>query len=149
VVVDASAGHRDPALAARVAAEVSAGLAARFGDRPPRVEDVQGAVEHALVTGGCADAAGAYANYRRQCPALRTAKGLLGVRDELKLGLGAVAVLKERCLLRDEQGRVAESTGQMMDRVAACVAAEEAWCPGSAAGTQAGRQHRDRGRRLR
>jgi len=56
------------------------------------------------------------------------------VRDELELGLGAVAVLKERYLLRDEQGRVAESTGEMMDRAAACVAAEEeAWCPGSAA----------------
>jgi ribonucleoside-diphosphate reductase alpha chain len=56
------------------------------------------------------------------------------VRDELELGLGVVAVLKERYLLRDEQGRVAESTGEMMDRAAACVAAaEEAWCPGSAA----------------
>ncbi len=58
------------------------------------------------------------------------------MRDELKLGLGAVAVLKERYLLRDEQGRVAESTGEMMDRAAACVAEEEeeeAWCSGSAA----------------
>lgn len=48
--------------------------------------------------------------------------------------MGAVAVLAERYLLRDERGRVTESAGQMMDRAAACVAqAEEAWRPGSAA----------------
>lgn len=117
-----------------MAAEVSAGLAARSGDRPPGVEDVQDAVEHALTAGGFAGVARAYATYRRQRAELRTAKELLGVRDELKLGLGAVAVLKERYLLRDEQGTVVESTGEMMDRAAACVAAaEEAWCSGSAA----------------
>jgi len=131
----AEAGHRDRTLATRVAAEVSAGLAALFGDRPPGVEDVQDAVEQAVVTGGFADVARAYGIYRRQRAELREAKELLGVRDELKLGLGAVAVLTERYLLRDERGRVTESTGQMMDRVAACVAeAEEAWRPGSAAG---------------
>jgi len=124
----AEAGHRDQALAATV----SAGLAARSGRRPPGVEDVQDAVEHALTAGGFAGVARAYATYRRQRAELRTAKELLGVRDELELGLGAVAVLKERYLLRDEQGRVAESTGEMMDRAAACVAAaEEARCPGS------------------
>jgi ribonucleoside-diphosphate reductase alpha chain len=128
------AGNPDPALGAIVAAEVGAGLAARFGNRPPGVEDVQDAVELALVTGGFADVAHAFVVYPRRRAELRQAKQLLGVRDELKLGLGALAVLKERYLLRDEQGRVAESTGEMMDRVAAIVAAaEEAWCPGSAA----------------
>lgn len=38
-------------------------------------------------------------------------KALLGVRDELKLGLSAVTVLRERYLLCDEQGRPAVSTG--------------------------------------
>jgi ribonucleoside-diphosphate reductase alpha chain len=130
----AEAGHRDPALAAGVAAEVSAGLAARFGDRPPEVEDVQDAVERALTAGGPADVARAYAAYRRRRAKLRSAKQQLGVVDDLKLGLGAVAVLAERYLLRDDRGRITESTGQMMDRAAACVAeAEEAWRPGSAA----------------
>lgn len=113
---------------------MSAGLAARFGRRPPGVEDVQDAVERALTADGFADVARAYAAYRRQRAELREAKELLGVRDELKLGLGAVPVLKERYLLRDEHGKVAESTGGMMDRAAACVAAaEEEWYPGSAA----------------
>ncbi len=80
------------------------------------MEDVQDAVQHALTADGFADVARAYAAYRRQRAELREAKELLGVRDELKLGLGAVAALKERYLLRDEQGRVAESTGQMMDQ---------------------------------
>ena len=51
------AGHQDPAVAATMAAEVSAGLAARFRDRPPGVEDVQDAVERALTASGFADLA--------------------------------------------------------------------------------------------
>ena len=130
----AEAGRRDPALAVRVAAEVSAGLAARFGDRPPGVEDVQDAVEGALVAGELADVARGYAACRRRRAELRRARQQLGVIDDLKLGLGAVAVLAERYLLRDGRGRVTESTGQMMDRAAVCVAeAEEVWRPGSAA----------------
>ncbi len=128
------AGCRDAALAALVATEVSAGLAVRFGRRPPGVEDVQDAVEHALLADGFADVARAFAAYRSQRAELRRAKEMLGVRDELKLGLGAIAVLKERYLLRNAQGRVVESAGEMLDRSAACVAeAEEAWCRGSAA----------------
>jgi hypothetical protein len=65
---------------------------------------------------------------------LRRARQQSGLVDDLGLGVGAVAVLAERYLLRDERGRVTESAGQMMDRAAACVAqAEEAWRPGSAA----------------
>lgn len=60
----------------------------------------------------------AYIIYRQRRSELRTAKVLLGVCDELKLGLAAVTVLRERYLLRDEQGRPAESTGEMMDRAA-------------------------------
>ncbi|HCU93009.1 MAG TPA: adenosylcobalamin-dependent ribonucleoside-diphosphate reductase [Actinobacteria bacterium] len=127
------ASRPDPALGPAVAAAVGAGLVARFGSRPPGVEDVQDAVEHALMTLGFPEVARAYVVYRHRHAELRRAKELLGVRDDLKLGLGAVAVLKERYLLRDERGKLAESTGEMMDRVAACVAeAEEAWCPGSA-----------------
>ncbi len=129
----AEAGRPDRRLAASVAAEVSGRLAARFGRRAPDVEDVQDAVEQALRARGLTEVARAFAAYRHQHAELRHAKLLLGVRDELKLSLGAAAILKERYLLRDEQGRVTESTGQMMDRVAGFVAAaEESWCPGLA-----------------
>ncbi|MCQ4083882.1 adenosylcobalamin-dependent ribonucleoside-diphosphate reductase [Streptomyces sp. RB6PN25] len=126
-------GRRDPSLPATVTAAISTELARRFGSRPPGVEDIQDAVEQALMRGGFADVARAFIVYRREHAELRRAKLLLGVRDDLKLPLSAVAVLKERYLLRDDHGRVAESTGEMMDRVARHVAqAEEAWSPGSA-----------------
>jgi ribonucleoside-diphosphate reductase alpha chain len=54
------------------------------------------------------------------------------VHDELDLTPSAITVLSERYLLRDEAGRVAESTGEMMERVARHVAAaEERFAPGS------------------
>jgi len=54
------------------------------------------------------------------------------VRDDLKLSLAAVTVLRERYLLRDEQGRPIESIGEMMHRAARCVAAaEDDYQPGS------------------
>jgi ribonucleoside-diphosphate reductase alpha chain len=51
----------------------------------------------------------------------------------LGLSAGALAVLGQRYLRRDIRGRIVESTGQMMDRVATHVAmAEDEYDPGSA-----------------
>jgi ribonucleoside-diphosphate reductase alpha chain len=46
-------------------------------------------------------------------------------RDELGLSPAALAVLAARYLRRDAEGRVVESTGEMIDRVATHVAAAE------------------------
>ncbi len=125
-------GRPERALAERVTRAAIEGLAARGTDRAPELEEIQDEVERALMGLGLADAARAYVLYRRRRAELREAKRLLGVRDELKLPLNAVTVLKERYLLRDEEGRVVESTGEMMDRVARHVAAaEDAFEPGS------------------
>ena len=127
------AGRDSPGLAASVAEMVTGELAKQFGDRPPGVEDVQDLVEQALMTAGLVGVARAYILYRRRRAEVRHAKEQLGVRDELKLGLGAVAALKERYLLKDRHGQVIESTAEMMDRAAAYVAqAEEQWQPASA-----------------
>jgi ribonucleoside-diphosphate reductase alpha chain len=124
--------RQDQVPAADIAAAVSAQLAGQLGRRLPGVEDVQDAVEQELSVRGFADVARAYADYRRGRAALREAKNALGVRDDLKLSLGPVAVLAERYLLRDEHGRVTESTGEMLDRAASFVAAaEETWSRGS------------------
>ena len=126
-------GRDVPGLAASVAETVSSELSTRFGRLPPGVEDVQDAVERVLMTAGLAEVARAYVLYRRRRAELRHAKEQLGVRDELKLGLGALAVLKERYLLKDRHGTVVESTAQMMERVARHVAqAEEQWQPADA-----------------
>lgn len=127
-------GRREPELPTRVTRMVSSELARRFGRRTPEIEDIQDMVEQALMTAGLADVARAYLAYRRRHAELRRAKEMLGVRDELKLGLGALAVLKERYLLKDERGTVIESPGEMMERVATFVAeAEEQWYPGASA----------------
>ena len=124
-------GRDDPALAREVADRAARALARRRL-RVPGIEDIQDEVERALMGLGLDDVARAYVVYRRRRAELRAAKDLLGVRDDLKLPLNAVVVLRERYLLRDEEGRVVESTGEMMDRVARHVAAaEDAFRPGA------------------
>lgn len=116
-----------PAAVARTVADT-------LGPGTAHVETIQDLVEARLGEAGLDDVARAYIVYRRDRAELRAAKVLLGVRDELKLSLAAVTVLKERYLLRDECGRPVESTGEMMDRAARCVAAaEDAYEPGSSA----------------
>jgi len=118
-------GQDGPKIAASITEDVVTELGRRFVRRPPGVEDVQDTVERALMAADLVDVARAYVVYRRRRAELRNAKEILGVRDELKLGMGAVAVLKERYLRKDAHGQPVESTGEMMDRAAAHVAQAE------------------------
>jgi ribonucleoside-diphosphate reductase alpha chain len=111
----------DPDMPVTVARAVADAL----GRRVAPVERIQDLVEARLGEAGLDDVARAYIIYRQRHAELRAAKELLGVRDELKLSLAAVTVLRERYLLRDEHGRPVESTGEMMDRTANFVAAAE------------------------
>ncbi len=111
----------DPDMPVTVARAVADALVHRVAP----VERIQDLVEARLGEAGLDDVARAYIIYRQRRAELRAAKALLGVRDELKLSLAAVTVLRERYLLRDQQGRPIESTGEMMDRAAAFVAAAE------------------------
>jgi ribonucleoside-diphosphate reductase alpha chain len=122
----------DPQVPVAVTDRVVRELGGRGG--VPTVEQIQDAVETTLVAAGYQEVAGAYARYRQRRADLRHAKRALGVRDELKLSLSAATVLAERYLLRDTRGRIAESTGEMMDRVARHVAgAEDTFSPGASA----------------
>jgi ribonucleoside-diphosphate reductase alpha chain len=128
------AGRHDRDLGQAVAIAVANELGRRFSTRPPRVEEIQDAVEAQLMAMGLDDVAKAYVLYRHHRQELRDAKALLGVRDELKLSLAAASVLQARYLRRNEDGQVVESTGEMMDRVAATVAgAEDLYAPGTSA----------------
>lgn len=113
--------YDDPDMPATVARAVADTL----GPRIASVERVGDFVEARLGEAGLDDVARAYIIYRQRRAELRAGKALLGVRDELKLSLAAVTVLRERYLLRDARGRPTESTGEMMDRAARCVAAAE------------------------
>jgi ribonucleoside-diphosphate reductase alpha chain len=126
-------GQRDGELDERVTDAVVTDLAAHFRAEPSTVEDIQDTVERALMEMGLAEVARAYVVYRRERARLRDAKRLLGIRDELKLSLNAAVVLRDRYLLRDEDGAVCESAAGMMERVARHVAApEDEFEPGSA-----------------
>jgi ribonucleoside-diphosphate reductase alpha chain len=126
-------GSTDPSLPQMIASSVMDELIERHPGRAPQIEEIQDLVERHLMLAGLDDVARSYVAYRRQRAEIREAKARLEVRDDLKLGLAAVTVLRERFLLKDDHGRPAESTGEMMDRAASHVAgAEDLYRPGSA-----------------
>ena len=123
-------GERACILAAHVVGKVED----RFRARIPDVESIQDIVEETLIQHGLAATAKAYILYRQRRTEIREAKKLLGVQDDLKLSVNAVTVLEKRYLLRDDEGRVVETPGRMLRRVANAVASgEDAFAPGKSA----------------
>jgi ribonucleoside-diphosphate reductase alpha chain len=119
-------GRGDEAPIASVAAAAAARVRELAARAEPTVEQIQDIVEETLATSGSPDVAKAYILYRRERAALRSAKQLIGVRDDLKLPLSAIRVLERRYLRRDEAGNVVETPSQLFRRVAAAVAAPDA-----------------------
>ena len=111
-------------------------LEQREAGQVPGVEEVQDAVEEALMAHGYAAVARAYILYRQRRTEVREAKRLLGVRDELKLTVNAVKVLERRYLQRDEEGHLTETPLQMFRRVARAVASMESRFGGDVEGTE-------------
>ncbi|MBU0585893.1 adenosylcobalamin-dependent ribonucleoside-diphosphate reductase [Candidatus Micrarchaeota archaeon] len=97
----------------------------KFKDSVPSVEDVQDAVEKALIERGHATTAKAYILYRHKKSVERELKGILGVKDDLKLSINSVQVLERRYLLKDEKGKIIETPGQLVRRVAKFIASGE------------------------
>ena len=89
------------------------------------VEEIQDAVERALIALGASEVAKAYILYRSGRAASRRAAGALGVHDDLKLGLDVLRILEARYLRRDEEGRIAETPREFFSRVAHAVAEAE------------------------
>jgi len=88
----------------------------------PSVEHIQDVVEEALIEEGFSKVARAYMLYRRERSRIREEKAMLGVKDDLKLSVNAVKVLRKRYLLRDDDGRILETPMEMLTRVARHVA---------------------------
>jgi len=86
------------------------------------IEDIQDVVEKVLIENNFSDAAKAYILYRQKHSEIRNAKNLIGVKDDLKLGINALRVLKKRYLARNQKGEVKETPVQMFKRVAQAVA---------------------------
>lgn len=114
-------------LAEELSAKVINYLGQRFDQQAtPGVEAIQDAVEHILIGEGYENIAKAYILYRKKRAEIRDAKKLMGVEDELKLGLNALRVVKRRYLLKDNEGRVIETPAQLFRRAAKEIAEVDA-----------------------
>jgi len=113
-----SVGGENMELANSLADKVVQLAEEKFAKEVPTVEQIQDIVEKVLIENGHAATAKAYIIYRKEREESRKAKEMLGVRDELKLTLNTIKVLKARYLLKDENGNVIESTSEMFRRVA-------------------------------
>jgi len=112
----------DGDLARELSEDVVKLLNERFEDKIPSVENVQDLVEEILIRNGYADVAKAYILYRQKRTEIREYKKFFGVVDDLKLGVNAIKVLKNRYLMKDYEGKVTETPSQMLRRVAKAVA---------------------------
>ncbi len=112
----------DGDLARELSGDVVKLINERFEDKIPSVENVQDLVEEILIRNGYADVAKAYILYRQKRTEIREYKKFFGVVDDLKLGVNAIKVLKNRYLMKDYEGKVSETPSQMFRRVAKAVA---------------------------
>ena len=112
----------DGDLAKRLSNKVVKLVNERFEGRIPSVENVQDIVEEILIKNGYADVAKAYILYRQKRTEIREFKKFFDVVDDLKLGVNAIKVLKNRYLMKDEEGEVIETPSQLFRRVAKAVA---------------------------
>ncbi len=118
-------GAGDNTITAQLARRVVGILREKIGKDIPTVENVQDIVEEVLMTQSYPNVAKAYVLYRQQRADVRRLKGVIGVRDDLKLGINAIKVLERRYLLKDEDGKVTEAPTQLFRRVAHAIAAAE------------------------
>lgn len=100
-------------------------IASRFKDRIPSVENIQDMVEDTLMEAGHGAIAKSYILYRKEHQDLRQVKVIYGVRDDLKLPLNTLLVLKKRYLRRNDTQMIIESPRQLFRRVARAVSAGE------------------------
>jgi ribonucleoside-diphosphate reductase alpha chain len=104
---------------------VLAKILSAFADDIPSVENIQDIVEEVLMEMGYRSIARSYILYRQEHQDIRRVKVIYGVRDDLKLPLNALLVLKKRYLQKDENQNVTESPKELFERVAHMVSKAE------------------------
>ena len=116
---------RADAIASKVARVVIRKLADVYKERPLNVESIQDTVETVLMEDGFSRIAKSYILYRERRSDLRVAKSALGIKDDLKLPINTMEVLKKRYLLKDDRQNIIETPSQLFQRVALHVAQAE------------------------
>ncbi len=113
------------AITRLVAKTVLEQVALQFKTRIPTIENIQDIVEDALIGGGFSAIAKNYILYRKEHSDLRQTKSLFGIRDDLKLPINSLLVLRKRYLLKDDRQNIVESPGDLFHRVARAVSQAE------------------------
>ena len=90
-------------IAARLAGIVAQSSATGAKGKPLHVETIQDLVETVLMSEGYSQIAKSYILYRERRSEIRLAKSVLGMKDDLKLPLNTMEVLKRRYLLKDDR----------------------------------------------
>jgi ribonucleoside-diphosphate reductase alpha chain len=113
---------QDKNKADRVASQVTEivldKLRESYGGKTIGVEDIQDIVESTLMNEGYSQIAKAYILYRQKRSDVRAVKSVLGLKDDLKLSLNSLEVLKKRYLLKDDNQDIMETPGELIRRVA-------------------------------
>ncbi len=122
VLQDSSKAGR---IADRVMEIVVRKLASVHREKPLHVETIQDHVEAALMSEGYGEIAKSYILYRERRREIRLAKSVLGLKDDLKLPLNTMEVLKRRYLLKDDERNIIETPSMLFRRVARHVAQAE------------------------
>lgn len=97
-----------------------------FKDKTPSVEEIQDIVEEVLMQEGLSSVARSYILYREEHQDIRQVKVIYGVRDDLKLPLNTLFVLKKRYLLKDDEKNIVETPRELFRRIAGSVSEGEA-----------------------
>ena len=96
-----------------------------YVDLIPSVENIQDMVEEALMEEGDTAIARSYILYREEHKDLRQAKKIYGIKDDLKLPLNSLFVLKNRYLLKNDAQQVIETPRELFQRVAKAISQGE------------------------
>jgi ribonucleoside-diphosphate reductase alpha chain len=112
-------------IAGRLTGIVTQKLVAAYKDKRLHVESIQDTVEAVLMSEGYRQIAKSYILYRERRSEVRLAKSFLGIKDDLKLPINTMEVLKRRYLLKDDQQNIIETPSGLFRRVASHVAQAE------------------------
>lgn len=104
---------------------VTGKLSSLYKNRVPGVESIQDIVEMTLMSEGYSHIAKSYILHRARHGEIRMAKSVLGLKDDLKLPINTVEVLRRRYLLKDDDRKIVETPSELFRRVASAVAKAE------------------------
>ncbi len=113
------------AVAGKLAGIVCQKIGELYGEKIVHVEAIQDWVETLLMEAGFSRIAKVYILYRERRSDIRAAKTVLGIKDDLKLPVNTMEVLKKRYLLKDDRQNIRETPSELFRRVAHHVAQGE------------------------